>query len=88
MTIDINALALVLAQAAEAEIRPRFRALGKGDIRTKADANDLVTAADEAAVLPMPCDGRAPLAHDGRVVPAAPLPAPVPPGQEAPLAMA
>ena len=40
MTIDINALALVLAQAAEAEIRPRFRALGKGDIRTKADAND------------------------------------------------
>ena len=48
-TIDINALALVLAQAAEAEIRPRFRALGKGDIRTKADANDLVTEADEAA---------------------------------------
>jgi fructose-1,6-bisphosphatase/inositol monophosphatase family enzyme len=48
-TIDINALALVLAQAAEAEIRPRFRALAKGDIRTKADANDLVTAADEAA---------------------------------------
>ena len=45
-------------------------------------------AADEAAVLPMPCDGRAPLAHDGRVVPAAPLPAPVPPGQEAPLAVA
>lgn len=48
-TIDINALALVLAQAAEAEIRPRFRALAKGDIRTKADANDLVTEADEAA---------------------------------------
>jgi fructose-1,6-bisphosphatase/inositol monophosphatase family enzyme len=48
-TIDINALALILAQAAEAEIRPRFRALAKGDIRTKADANDLVTAADEAA---------------------------------------
>lgn len=48
-TIDINALALVLAQAAEAEIRPRFRALGTGDIRTKADANDLVTEADEAA---------------------------------------
>ncbi len=45
-------------------------------------------AADEAAVLPMPCDGRAPPAHDGRVVPAAPLPAPVPPGQEAPLAVA
>ena len=45
-------------------------------------------AADEAAVLPMPCDGRAPPAHDGRVVPAAPLPAPVPPGQEAPLAAA
>ena len=44
-TIDINALALVLAQAAAAEIRPRFRARGKGDIRTKADANDLVTAA-------------------------------------------
>lgn len=48
-TIDINGLALILAQAAEREVRPRFRALGKGDIRTKADANDLVTAADEAA---------------------------------------
>ncbi|MCR6499602.1 inositol monophosphatase [Shinella sp. CPCC 101442] len=48
-TIDINALALVLAQAAEAEIRPRFRALAKGDVHTKADANDLVTVADEAA---------------------------------------
>ena len=48
-TIDINALALVLAQAAEAEIRPRFRALAKGDLRTQADANDLVTAADAAA---------------------------------------
>ncbi|WLR98473.1 inositol monophosphatase family protein [Shinella sumterensis] len=48
-TIDINALALVLAQAAEAEIRPRFRALAKGDVHTKADANDLVTIADEAA---------------------------------------
>jgi fructose-1,6-bisphosphatase/inositol monophosphatase family enzyme len=49
MTIDINALALILSQAAEAEIRPRFRALAKGDIRTKADANDLVTEGDEAA---------------------------------------
>lgn len=48
-TIDINALAFILAQAAAAEIRPRFRALAKDDIRTKADANDLVTEADEAA---------------------------------------
>jgi fructose-1,6-bisphosphatase/inositol monophosphatase family enzyme len=48
-TVDINALALILQQAAATEIRPRFRALAKGDVRTKADANDLVTEADEAA---------------------------------------
>ncbi|MDX3924840.1 MAG: inositol monophosphatase [Shinella sp.] len=48
-SFDINALALLLSNAAEAEIRPRFRALAKGDIRTKADATDLVTEADEAA---------------------------------------
>lgn len=49
LQFDINALALLLSEAAEAEIRPRFRALGKGDIRQKLDATDLVTEADEAA---------------------------------------
>ncbi|MFD1326557.1 inositol monophosphatase family protein [Mycoplana ramosa] len=47
--IDINALAFLLSEAAEAEIRPRFRALGEGDVRTKTSAIDLVTEADEAA---------------------------------------
>ncbi|QRM55642.1 inositol monophosphatase family protein [Sinorhizobium sp. BG8] len=46
---DINALAYLLSEAAEAEIRPRFRSLAQGDIRTKTDATDLVTEADEAA---------------------------------------
>lgn len=46
---DINALALLLSAAAEAEIRPRFRALGEGDVRAKTSAIDLVTEADEAA---------------------------------------
>ncbi len=51
MTInfDINALAFLLSSAAEAEIRPRFRALGKDDIREKTSAIDLVTEADVAA---------------------------------------
>lgn len=46
---DINALALLLSTAAEAEIRPRFRALADGEVRTKTSAIDLVTEADEAA---------------------------------------
>ncbi len=47
--IDIAALANVLQEAAYAEILPRFRNLGDGDIRMKTEAIDLVTEADEAA---------------------------------------
>jgi fructose-1,6-bisphosphatase/inositol monophosphatase family enzyme len=46
---DITALADLLREAARAEILPRFRRLGVGDIRSKADATDLVTEGDEAA---------------------------------------
>lgn len=48
-TFDITALASLLREAARAEILPRFRRLGEGDIRTKVDATDLVTEGDEAA---------------------------------------
>jgi fructose-1,6-bisphosphatase/inositol monophosphatase family enzyme len=43
---DIDWLANVLAETAEAEIMPRFRCLGTGDIRQKTSAADLVTEAD------------------------------------------
>lgn len=49
MRFDDNAidwLATMLAEAAEAEIMPRFRRLGAGDIRQKTSAADLVTEAD------------------------------------------
>ncbi|MER9329144.1 inositol monophosphatase family protein [Mesorhizobium sp. M0488] len=49
MTFDDTAigwLASILAEAAEAEIMPRFRRLGDGDIRQKTSAADLVTEAD------------------------------------------
>ncbi|WP_421913378.1 inositol monophosphatase family protein [Mesorhizobium sp.] len=42
----IDWLATMLAEAAEAEIMPRFRRLGAGDIRQKSSAADLVTEAD------------------------------------------
>lgn len=42
-------LGAVLAQAAAAEIMPRFRHLGPTDIRAKSGPMDLVTEADEAA---------------------------------------
>ncbi|MET0747304.1 MAG: inositol monophosphatase family protein [Rhizobium sp.] len=48
-TIDIAILADLLRQAAQAEITPRFRRLGSGDIRVKTEATDLVTEADEQA---------------------------------------
>lgn len=48
-SIDIEALANLLRDAAKAEILPRFRRLGEGDIRAKTEASDLVTEADEAA---------------------------------------
>lgn len=49
--MKINLLHLVEAMrvAAKLEILPRFRRLGNGDIRLKADATDMVTEADIAA---------------------------------------
>ncbi|MCV3765289.1 inositol monophosphatase family protein [Rhizobium sp. TRM95796] len=47
--VDIEALAHLLREAAKAEIMPRFRKLGSGDIRIKTEASDLVTEGDEAA---------------------------------------
>lgn len=49
MALDIEVLAGVLRDAAKAEIMPRFRRLDEGMIRTKSEAIDLVTEADEAA---------------------------------------
>lgn len=46
---DLQKLAAILAEAARAEIMPRFRNLGLGAVRTKTSAIDLVTDADEAA---------------------------------------
>lgn len=46
---DIMALATLMREAAKAEILPRFRKLGEGDIRIKSEASDLVTEGDEAA---------------------------------------
>jgi fructose-1,6-bisphosphatase/inositol monophosphatase family enzyme len=49
MTFDdtaIDWLAGILAEAAQAEIMPRFRRLGDGDVRQKTSAADLVTEAD------------------------------------------
>ncbi|RCS24416.1 inositol monophosphatase [Phyllobacterium salinisoli] len=43
---SIDWLADLLAETAKAEIMPRFRRLGKGDIRQKTSASDLVTEAD------------------------------------------
>lgn len=48
-TVDITVLATLLRDAAQAEILPRFRRLGAGDIRIKSEATDLVTEADEQA---------------------------------------
>lgn len=47
--VDVEALARLLQEAARVEILPRFRNLGEGDIRSKSEASDLVTEADEAA---------------------------------------
>lgn len=46
---ELAALDTILREAAQAEVMPRFRRLGDGDIRVKAFATDLVTEADEAA---------------------------------------
>ncbi len=46
---DAVDLAAILREAAQAELRPRFRRLDSGEVRTKSGALDLVTIADEAA---------------------------------------
>ncbi len=46
---DALVLAGILREAARAEILPRFRRLGPGEVRAKTGALDLVTDADEAA---------------------------------------
>lgn len=46
MPLDVARLADILREAAKAEILPRFRRLGIGDIRAKKDSTDLVTEAD------------------------------------------
>jgi len=46
---ELGRLATLLRDAARAEIMPRFRNLGAGDVRQKTGALDLVTEADEAA---------------------------------------
>jgi fructose-1,6-bisphosphatase/inositol monophosphatase family enzyme len=46
---DLAALIAILRHAARAEVMPRFRHLGSGDVRAKSGPLDLVTVADEAA---------------------------------------
>lgn len=48
-SFDLDALANLLREAAQAEILPRFRRLDAGMVRRKTSAVDLVTEADEAA---------------------------------------
>ncbi|WP_337266796.1 inositol monophosphatase family protein [Oryzifoliimicrobium ureilyticus] len=48
-SFDIDRLADILRRAAAQEILPRFRHLGAGDVRSKSEATDLVTEADEQA---------------------------------------
>jgi fructose-1,6-bisphosphatase/inositol monophosphatase family enzyme len=48
-SVDTTILADLLRRAAKAEILPRFRRLGIGDVRAKSEATDLVTEADEQA---------------------------------------
>ena len=48
-SFDIDRLAVILRDAAKAEILPRFRRLDAGMVRQKTEAIDLVTEADEQA---------------------------------------
>ncbi|MDO3433723.1 inositol monophosphatase family protein [Rhizobium sp. CBN3] len=47
--VDVTVLADLLRRAAKAEILPRFRRLGRDEVRAKSEATDLVTEADEQA---------------------------------------
>jgi fructose-1,6-bisphosphatase/inositol monophosphatase family enzyme len=49
LPLDVLKLADCLRLAAKAEVLPRFRRLGAGDVRSKSEPTDLVTEADEAA---------------------------------------
>jgi fructose-1,6-bisphosphatase/inositol monophosphatase family enzyme len=46
LPVDAAAVRDIVIAAAAAAVMPRFKALAKGDIRTKSGPNDLVTAAD------------------------------------------
>lgn len=48
-TVDIGKVAQIIRDVAEAEILPRWRNLGAGDIGEKSKPGDLVTVADRAA---------------------------------------
>lgn len=48
MSVDIDRISRIIAETADAEVRPRFRALAHGEVREKS-AGELVTVADEAA---------------------------------------
>lgn len=63
---DARRIAVLLAEAAEAEILPRFNRLQDGEVRAKSSAIDLVTDADEAAERHIAAALRA--AHPGAVV--------------------
>ncbi|MCJ8518184.1 fructose-1,6-bisphosphatase/inositol monophosphatase family enzyme [Pseudorhizobium tarimense] len=49
LQLDVSKIADCLRSAAKAEILPRFRRLGNGDVRSKSEPTDLVTEADVAA---------------------------------------
>ena len=49
LKLNIDNIADLMRRAAQAEILPRFRRLGAGDVRAKTEATDLVTEGDEAA---------------------------------------
>ena len=48
MPVDIDRISRIIAETANTEVRPRFRALAHGEVREKS-AGELVTVADEAA---------------------------------------
>jgi fructose-1,6-bisphosphatase/inositol monophosphatase family enzyme len=47
--VEIDAVARIMREIAAAEILPRWRNLGSGDVVAKTDPNDIVTVADRAA---------------------------------------
>jgi fructose-1,6-bisphosphatase/inositol monophosphatase family enzyme len=49
MSVDQDKISEIIREVAADKIVPRFRALGEGDVRSKATPTDLVTIADEEA---------------------------------------